>query len=52
VGIEIIKALIWVENSPSRKLFESLGYEHKATLMAEFKSDFGEIDDAVYYKRV
>jgi len=51
--IEIIKALIWVENHPSRKLFESLGYEHKATLMAEFKNETGgEIDDAVYYKRL
>jgi RimJ/RimL family protein N-acetyltransferase len=53
VGVNIIKAMIWVENHPSRKLFESLGYEHKATLMAEFKSEtFGEIDDAVYYKRL
>lgn len=53
LGAEIIKALIWVENRPSRKLFESLGYEHKATLMAEFKSEsIGEIDDAVYYIRI
>ncbi len=51
--IEIIKALIWVENHPSRKLFASLGYDHKATLMAEFKNETGgEIDDAVYYKRL
>jgi ribosomal protein S18 acetylase RimI-like enzyme len=46
-GVEIIKALIWVENSPSRKLFESLGYEHKATLIAEFKNEIGDIDDAM-----
>ena len=45
---EIIKALIWVENSPSHKLFESLGCEHKATLMAKFKSEIGDIVDAVY----
>ena len=52
-NIEIIKALIWTENAPSRALFESLGYEHKATLYAEFKSaEFGEIDDCVYYKRI
>ena len=51
--IEILKAMIWVENQGSRKLFASLGYEHRATLMAEFKSDqIGEIDDAVYYKRL
>ena len=51
--IEILKALIWVENTPSRALFEALNYEHRATLMAEFKSEtLGEIDDAVYYKRL
>lgn len=52
-GIEILKALIWVGNRPSRRLFSSLGYEHRATLMAEFKGGpIGEIDDAVYYKRL
>ena len=52
-GIEIIKALIWTRNKPSQKLFESLQYERRATLMAEFKSPgFGEIDDHVYYKRL
>ena len=53
IGVDVIKAMIWVENHPSRSLFNTLGYEHKATLMAEFKSDkIGEIDDAVYYKRL
>ena len=52
MGIEVLKALIWVENEPSRRLFDKLGYEHKATLMAEFKDGDQEIDDAVYYKRL
>lgn len=52
-GIEMLKALITTTNTPSRRLFESLGYEHRATLYAEFKSaKFGEIDDCVYYKRI
>ena len=51
--IELLKALIWTKNTPSRHLFESLNFEHKATLYCEFKSDeFGEIDDCVYYKRL
>jgi len=51
--IEIIKALVWTRNIASQKLFESLHYERRATLFAEFKSpDFGEIDDHVYYKRL
>jgi RimJ/RimL family protein N-acetyltransferase len=50
--IELLKAMISTHNIPSRRLFESLGYEHRATLYAEFKSaEFGEIDDCVYYKR-
>ena len=52
-GIELLKALITTTNTPSRRLFEALGYEHRATLYAEFKSaEFGEIDDCVYYKRL
>lgn len=52
-GVEIMKALVWTRNTASQKLFESLNYEHRATLMAEFKSpNFGEIDDHVYYKRL
>jgi RimJ/RimL family protein N-acetyltransferase len=52
-GVEIIKALVWTRNIPSQKLFESLTYERRATLFAEFKSPgFGEIDDHVYYKRL
>jgi len=52
-NIEILKALIWTRNTPSQKLFESLQYKRRATLMAEFKSPgFGEIDDHVYYKRL
>jgi RimJ/RimL family protein N-acetyltransferase len=51
--IEMLKAMISTHNIPSRKLFESLHYEHRATLYAEFKSEeFGEIDDCVYYKRL
>ena len=51
--IELLKALIWTENIPSRRLFEQLGYEHRSILYAEFKSaEFGEIDDCVYYKRI
>jgi L-amino acid N-acyltransferase YncA len=51
--IELLKAMISTHNTPSRRLFESLGYEHRATLYAEFKSvEFGEIDDCVYYKRL
>lgn len=51
--IEILKALISVDNTPSRQLFESLHYEHRATLYCEYKSvEFGEIDDCVYYKRL
>ena len=50
--IELLKALISTNNIPSRQLFESLHYEHRATLYSEFKSqEFGEIDDCVYYKR-
>ncbi|MYC13039.1 MAG: GNAT family N-acetyltransferase [Gemmatimonadetes bacterium] len=53
IGVEMIKALIWTENLPSKQLFESLGYEHRTTLYAEFKSqDFGEMDSCVYYKRL
>jgi RimJ/RimL family protein N-acetyltransferase len=52
-NVEIIKALVWTRNRASQKLFESLHYEQRATLFAEFKSpDFGEIDDYVYYKRL
>lgn len=52
-GVEIIKALIWTRNTPSQKLFDTLNYERRATLFAEFKSpEFGEIDDHVYYKRI
>lgn len=51
--IELLKAMVSTHNLPSRRLFESLGYEHRATLYAEFKSaEFGEIDDCVYYKRL
>jgi L-amino acid N-acyltransferase YncA len=51
--IEMLKAMVSTHNMPSRRLFESLGYEHRATLYAEFKSaEFGEIDDCVYYKRL
>jgi ribosomal protein S18 acetylase RimI-like enzyme len=51
--IELLKAMVSTNNIPSRRLFESLGYEHRATLYAEFKSaEFGEIDDCVYYKRL
>jgi RimJ/RimL family protein N-acetyltransferase len=50
--IELLKAMVSTHNTPSRRLFEALGYEHRATLYAEFKSaEFGEIDDCVYYKR-
>jgi L-amino acid N-acyltransferase YncA len=50
--IELLKAMVSTNNLSSRRLFESLGYEHRATLYAEFKSaEFGEIDDCVYYKR-
>lgn len=52
-NIELLKAMVSTHNTPSRRLFESLGYEHRATLYAEFKSvEFGEIDDCVYYKRL
>lgn len=52
-NIELLKALISTTNLPSRRLFESLHYEHRATLYCEFKSpEFGEIDDCVYYKRL
>lgn len=52
-GIELLKAYISTDNLPSRRLFESLHYEHRATLYCEFKSpQFGEIDDCVYYKRL
>jgi L-amino acid N-acyltransferase YncA len=52
-GVEIIKGLVQAQNVASRRLIESLGYEHRATLYAEFKSEkFGEIDDCVYYKRL
>ncbi|GIV96017.1 MAG: hypothetical protein KatS3mg057_0674 [Herpetosiphonaceae bacterium] len=52
-GVELLKALIWVDNQPSRQLFASMGFEHRATLYAEFKSpEFGEMDDCVYYKRL
>lgn len=52
-GIELLKALIATANEPSRRLFESLRYEHRATLFCEFKSqEFGEIDNCVYYKRI
>lgn len=51
--IELLKAFISTNNIPSRRLFESLNYEHRATLYAEFKSaEYGEIDDCVYYKRL
>lgn len=51
--IELLKAMVSTNNLSSRRLFESLGYEHRATLYAEFKSaEFGEIDDCVYYKRL
>lgn len=53
LNIEMLKAMISTHNIPSRRLFESLHYEHRATLYAEFKSqEFGEIDDCVYYKRL
>ena len=52
-GILLFKALIWVHNSSSRSFCERNGYEHRATLYAEFMSEqFGEIDDCVYYKRL
>lgn len=52
-GIHLLKALIWVRNAESRAFFASRGYEHRATLISEFRSDrFGEIDDCVYYKRL
>ena len=52
-GVELLKAHISTNNLPSRRLFESLNYEHRATLFCEFKSpEFGEIDDCVYYKRL
>ena len=52
-GVELLKAHISTDNFPSRRLFESLNYEHRATLFCEFKSpEFGEIDDCVYYKRL
>ncbi len=52
-NLELLKALISTTNLPSRRLFESLHYEHRATLYCEFKSpEFGEIDDCVYYKRL
>lgn len=51
--IELLKAMVSTNNIPSRRLFESLRYVHRATLYAEFKSaEFGEIDDCVYYKRL
>jgi RimJ/RimL family protein N-acetyltransferase len=51
--IEMLKVMISTHNIPSRRLFEALHYEHRATLYAEFKSEeFGEIDDCVYYKRL
>lgn len=53
VGVELLKALVQVENEPSRRLFERCGFEHRATLYGEFRSErFGEIDDCVYYKRL
>ncbi len=51
-GIELLKALVWTENAPSRALFASLGYEHRATLMAEFKGGGQEFDNCVFYKRL
>ncbi len=52
-GILMLKALIWVQNQPSRTFFAGCGYAHRATLYAEFMSEqFGEIDDCVYYKRL
>ena len=51
--VELLKGLVQTENLGSRRLVESLGYEHRATLYGEFKSArFGEIDDCVYYKRL
>jgi ribosomal protein S18 acetylase RimI-like enzyme len=51
--VELLKELVQTENLGSRRLVESLGYEHRATLYGEFKSArFGEIDDGVYYKRL
>ncbi|MBA3945955.1 MAG: GNAT family N-acetyltransferase [Herpetosiphonaceae bacterium] len=53
LGIDILKALVWTENHPSRQLFEALGFEHRATLYGEFKSpEFGVMDDCVYYKTI
>jgi L-amino acid N-acyltransferase YncA len=47
-GIELLKAHISTDNLASRRLFESLDYEHRATLFSEFKSqEFGEIDECV-----
>lgn len=52
-GVRLFKALIQVENTPSRRFFERCGYEHRATLYSEFMSEqFGEIDDCVYYRRL
>lgn len=52
-GIVLFKALVWVQNEPSRRFFERCGYTHRATLFSEFYSErFGEIDDCVYYKRL
>lgn len=52
-GGSLLKALVQVENAPSRRLFERCGFEHRATLYGEFRSErFGDIDDCVYYKRL
>ncbi|MEK6705648.1 MAG: GNAT family N-acetyltransferase [Bdellovibrionota bacterium] len=49
--IEFIKALILENNVCSRRFFEKLGYEHKATLFQDFKIDsHGKLNDCVYYK--
>lgn len=51
LNIKFIKALILENNVPSRRLFASLGYEHKATLYHDFKIEkHGYMSDCVYYK--
>ncbi|PLS77655.1 MAG: hypothetical protein CYG59_22825 [Chloroflexi bacterium] len=35
--IEVLKALIWTQNVPSRHLFESLNFAHRVTLYCQLK---------------
>ncbi len=51
LNINFIKALILENNAPSRRFFENLGYEHKATLFHDFKIErYGNLSDCIYYK--